>query len=288
MGSFSKGVSLLLLVILAVSSLMVIESTNAQSTSKPSVPEFTAKYVDRSYDTQPTYGLDQYTGKTVITKPSEHVDNRTIEITIKNQLFAPFTDQNGNNINLLYNVQYKGAFGENWTSMFGERSEWAGTFDPYGTYGYPPQDSSSQYTTISYSLPWNIVDGQMDIQVEALKGYTSRTIDPSRAHIIWAVFEYTFYGEESEWSNTQTVTIGEASTSTPNPTSPTISTPTSTPNNSTSAPSTNGNQTKVNDTVPLTTSLTPFLLVTIILVVIIAILLFLLYGRYRKSASLSK
>jgi hypothetical protein len=230
MDRVSKWFSLLLVVILAASSLMMIESANAQSTSKPSVPEFTAKYVDRSYNTQPTYGLDQYTGKTVITKPSEHVDNRTIEIEIKNQLFAPFTDQNGNNINLLYNVQYKGSFGKNWTSMFGERSEWAGTVDPYGTYGFPTQDSSSQYTTISYSLPWNVVDGKMDIQVEALKGYTNRTIDPSRAHILWSVYIYTFYGEESGWSNTQTVTIGGASASTPNPTSPTTSTltPTST------------------------------------------------------------
>ena len=96
---------------MAVSSLTIVESASAQAITKPSIPEFTVKYVDRSYDTQPTYGYDQYTGKTVITKPSEHVDNRTIEITIKNQPFTPFTDENGNNINLLYNVQYKGSFG---------------------------------------------------------------------------------------------------------------------------------------------------------------------------------
>ena len=224
----AKIIPLSLVAILALSSLIILESTSAQTITKPSVPEFTVKYIDRSYDTQPTYGLDQYTGKTVITKQSEHVDNRTIEIEIKNQPFTPFTDQYGNSINLLYNVQYKGSFGENWTSMFGEIAEWWGGIDPYGTYGFPTQDSSSQSTTISYSLPWNIVDGQMDIQVEALKGYTNRTIDPGRAHINWAVYEYTFYGEESGWSNTQSVTIGGASMSTPNPTSLTFSTPTPT------------------------------------------------------------
>jgi hypothetical protein len=221
MERINKSFSLLIVVILAVSSLslIVVESANA-SISKPSVPEFTVKYVDRSYDTQPTYGTDQYTGKTVITKPSEHVDNRTVEITINNQPFTAFTDtSSGRDINLFYNVRYKGSFGQEWTSMFGERAETAGVYDPYGTYGFPMQGYSSQYTTIIYSLPWNVVDGQMGIQVEALEGYTNRTVDPSREHIIWSVYEYTFYGEESGWSNTQTVTLSENSTS-PTPTVP--------------------------------------------------------------------
>ena len=186
----------------------------------------------------------------MITKQSEHVDNRTIEIKIKNQPFTPFTDQNGNNINLLYNVRYKGSFGQDWSSMFGERSEWAGgAVDPYGTYGYPTQDSSSQYTTISFSLYWNMIEGQMDIQVEALVGYTNRTVDPARAHILWSVYLYTFYGEESGWSNTQTVTIGEASIL-PNPTSSTIpnstkTTPTLIPTSAPIEPDTNGDSTNL-------------------------------------------
>ena len=219
----NKNLAIVLILTITISSLslLTVKPATAQSVTKPSIPEFTAKYVDHSYDIPPTYGTDQYTGKTIVTKDGEHIDNRTIEITIKNQLFTPFTDQNGNNINLLYNVQYKGSFGQEWSSVFGERSEWAnsGTIDPYGTYGYPTQDSSSQYTTISYSLSWNMVEGQMDIQVEALKGYTTRAPDPAREHILWTVFIYTFYGEESGWSNTQTVTLGGASNSTsPNPT----------------------------------------------------------------------
>jgi hypothetical protein len=53
-----------------------------------------------------------------------------------------------------------------------------------------------------------MVEGQMDIQVEALEGYTTRNVDPARAHILWSVYIYTFYGEESGWSNTQTVALG--------------------------------------------------------------------------------
>ena len=218
MDNICKGFSMLI-IFLTFSSSIMVESVFAQEITRPSIPEFTVKYVDRSYDTQPTYGYDQYTGKNVITKQSEHVDNRTIEIKIKTQPFTPFTDQNGNSINLLYNVQYKGSFGQEWSSMFGERSEWAGTVNPYSTYGYPTQDSSSQYTTISYSLPWNMVEGQMDIQVAALKGYTTRAPDPAREHILWTVYIYTFYGEESGWSNTQTISIDGANSTSTSPTS---------------------------------------------------------------------
>ena len=214
----SKHATLLLITVLTASSLIMARSALAKSITRPSIPEFTVEYVDNSYDIAPTYTIDPYTNNTVTQTYGEHVDDRTVVITIKNQPFTTFTDSNGNTINMFYNVRYKGTYGQEWTSMFGERAEWAGVYDPYGTYGFPTQDPSSQYTAIIYSLPWNIVDGKMDIQVEALKGYTNRTIDPSRAHITWAVYEYTFYGKESGWSNTTTITLEEGPSYTPNPT----------------------------------------------------------------------
>jgi hypothetical protein len=284
MGSTSKVSTLILTTLLVAASFLLVPLANAQTIPKPSVPEFNVNYVDRSYDTQPTYGYDQYTGKNVITKQSQHVDNRTIEIKIKNQPFTPFTDQNGNNINLLYNVRYKGSFGQEWSSMFGERSEWAnsGTIDPYGTYGYPTQDSSSQYTTISFSLYWNMVEGQLDIQVEALVGYTNRTVDPAREHILWSVYLYNFSGEESGWSNTQTVTIGETSIS-PNPTTPTTSTPT---NNLTStlapiAPDTNSDSTNL-----ITLPLEVFVIIVAVVVLLAVALSVLLFVKHRKTTNL--
>jgi hypothetical protein len=271
----------ILLVFCAASALFMVKPAGAQTITKPSVPEFTVRYVDRSYDTQPTYGYDQYTGKTVITKPSEHIDNRTIEITIKNQPFTPFTDENDNTINLLYNVQYKGSFGENWTSMFGERSYWAnGPPDPYGTYGYPTQNPSSQYTTISYTLAWNMLEGQMDLQVEALEGYTTKAADPAREHNLWTVYEYTFYGQESGWSNTQTVAYGGFSATTPDPT---LITPTKIPNeNSTQVPSTGNSQPNANGSIPFSIPITTFILVIAVFSAVIIALAFLLLRRKRK------
>jgi hypothetical protein len=92
---------------LIASSLTMLQSASA----KPSAPEFTVKYVDYSYDIPPTYSIDQYTGKSVITNDGKHVDNRSVEFTIKNQPFTPYNDSRGNNIYLYYNFRYKGPYG---------------------------------------------------------------------------------------------------------------------------------------------------------------------------------
>jgi hypothetical protein len=72
MSSITKGLSLLFVVIITVSSLIMVESANAQSTSKPSVPEFTIETVSSPYDvpSTTTTTIDPYTGKeTVTTQP---------------------------------------------------------------------------------------------------------------------------------------------------------------------------------------------------------------------------
>jgi hypothetical protein len=232
MGNVAKSFALIMILIMVVSGLMVIEHAFAQI-STPSVPEFTAKYVDRSYDIPSTYGVDPYTGKTVITKYGEHVDNRTIEITIINQPFTPFTDTNGNNINMFYNVRFKGSFGQDWTKMFGvDREVWYSFDNPVDNYGYMIQSNSSQYTIVEITN--SPAQGQMDIQVEALEGYTNRTT--IQGHIMMAVVGYIFYGQESGWSNTQTVTIGNPAPASLNPTAPTTSTLTPAPTPTSAVP----------------------------------------------------
>jgi hypothetical protein len=220
----SKRATLLLITVLAVSSLIIVSSAFAQSITKPSIPEFTAEYVDYSYDIAPTYTTDPYTNNTVIQTYGSHVDNRTVVITIKNEPFTPFTDSNGNTINLFYNVRYKGTFGQDWTEMYGgERTVWYNYDDPDNNYGYKIQNYASQNTVVVMASPAQ--QGQMDIQVEALQGYTNRTtID---GHIFFSVVGYTFYGEESGWSSTQTIAIGGSQTPTPSP----ETTPTPTPPN---------------------------------------------------------
>jgi hypothetical protein len=200
-------------------------STDVTDIPKPSIPEFTLKLVDNSYDVPTTYSTDPYTGQT-ITHPATHVDNRSIEVTIKNQPFTAISVNEGSSswlVDFYYNVRVKGHYADDWIAL------------------YPPADiplkpSNSDYTTVSflitqgYSLEaYNAItdsydarlnglpaNAQIDFQVEAMIGYVSRTTEFASWH---------FSGEESGWSNTQTITIPESQTPTPSP----AATPTSSP-----------------------------------------------------------
>jgi len=185
------------LVLGAIAQLSVVHAET--SIPKPNVPEFTVKLVDRSYDVPPstTTTIDPYTGKeTVTNQPGRRVENKTIEVAIKNQ---PFSSR------LMYNIRIKGHFEQGWRELYCPSD------------GYLWQ-SDSQYTVIS--LPANYpVDAKIDFQVEALNGYISREYDGSNAGPF--SFPWTFTGENSGWSNTQTITIDDDSSgTTPNNLSP--------------------------------------------------------------------
>jgi hypothetical protein len=83
MGMVGKSLCLLF-VILSAASLLVIQPTTAQSIAKPSVPEFTLKYVYR-------YG-------------------NTIDVFIENQPFTPTLLPNGYTTELAYDVHVKNQF----------------------------------------------------------------------------------------------------------------------------------------------------------------------------------
>ncbi len=256
----SKNLSLVLILILAGSSVVIFESASAQ-VSKPSVPEFSLRYVDHSYDVPPTYGVDQFTGKTVITSPGEHIANKTVEVTIKNQKFTGSNSGfNGSDYTgLLYTFRAKGHFGDSWsyypfhapypssdssvvyaTNLYGEY-----TGGPPSAHIYPSSDSA--YTVVTLSFVWLFYDepyngdipsnSQIDFQVQALIG----TAKVAYTGLIAGDF-YEFRGEQSDWSNTATITIADGSSSnssttystSPNPTSsPTITTM---PTNSVASP----------------------------------------------------
>ena len=240
MDTLSKGFSLLLVVILAVSNLMIIQSANGQSILKPSVPEFTAQFVDRSYDVPETSTVNQYTGELVIT-PAHRVQNYTIEITIKNQPYNTAVVQEGTatwNAEFHYDVNVKGHFAQNWTIMYAMAEG--------------PKASNVDYTVITYELvssPTHPEEGyelrsffddtvgsnsimgippnsQLDFRVRAMIGAMHRGYNPDAKDQL-SMFPWVFDGETSDWSNTQTIAIAETSTSTsptPNPT-PTPSIP---------------------------------------------------------------
>jgi hypothetical protein len=228
MDRITKSLTLILILTMTVSSLTMFKPAFAQSITKPSVPEFTMKYSDYSYDEPPVYGIDPNTDEKVVVVKGYHVDNRSIQFSIKNQPFTPFTDpSSGRTIDLFYNIKYK--FGSEWISLFGgERMFYAGrsdsNFSPYTEFGYPIQNYTSQYTIITYNFLDVPRNGRMDIQVQALEGYTNSSI-VGESHIFFATYDYAFYGEKSGWSSIQTINLATGSVSISTSPTPTPSVP---------------------------------------------------------------
>jgi hypothetical protein len=202
------------------------------SISKPSAPEFSVRIVAYPYDVPPetTTIIDEYTGKeTTITQPGYHVENKSIEITIKNQPFTPYdltkytvyyrdrdnfsritgsyTYDGSKTVNFYYNIEVKGYYGDNWKSV--------GT--KYSSYSEGPEPNAqldSPYTVISIAADYP-EDTVLDFRVKARIGYYY----PYGPGV--QILGYDFYGQESDWSSTQTITIGESQTTpAPTPTPP--------------------------------------------------------------------
>jgi len=181
----------------------------AQSIPKPSIPEFTIKYVDKSFDIAPTTTIDPYNGQT-ITVPGSHVEASAIEIRIKNEEFSSFTTDSGNHkIDYCYNIRWKGHFEEKWNSAF---------LANYGS-GFFPRSTGTETVFLTdgvYTCGFHIPDlndfepgDQIDFQVEAMIGYV---VDPGP-------FESEIFKVQlSGWSSTQTIEV-PAVLSSPVPTS---------------------------------------------------------------------
>ena len=206
-----KNTGLLFTLVFITLSLMTI-SLAVASIPEPSVPEFTLDFVDESYDVPTTYSIGPYTGENV-THPGYHVPRTVFKMTIKNQPFVPYYDEeSGWNITLYYNIRVKGSYSEDWIEMYRPSN------------GYPLQ-SDSEHTVISLGTlnegglslvtDAKMIDlpsgGQLDFQVEAMVGYVHR----SGVHIPIPSSGWGFTGETSGWSNTQTITIPASSTLSP-------------------------------------------------------------------------
>ncbi|MGD2066226.1 MAG: hypothetical protein PVI43_03540 [Candidatus Bathyarchaeota archaeon] len=175
---------------------MSLQASHVSAISKPSVPEFTVELVAYPYDVPPvtTTSIDQYTGeKTVKTTPGYRVENRSIEIVIKNQPFTPFISlvdtpyavDVEKEIYLYYNVRVKGHFGETWKDCLTEISP-----------------SKSEYTVLKVSADYP--DGaQVDFQVEAMLAFY---YDTMVGRLLPPIKDLRSTGS-SGWSRTQTVTI---------------------------------------------------------------------------------
>ena len=171
MGKIAKNFALFLTLILAVSclTLLMVESATAQTTSKPSVPEFTVRIVASS-----------------------------LEVTIKNQPITAYVDTNSSNPSLYYGFRFKD-HNDTFPNWNYSPIYYVG-ISSYGTYH---KASTSDYTIVSfpvgsYPLTGILGSGQVDLQVIALIGnevptnYENGTV-------------YGFDGVESVWSSIQTI-----------------------------------------------------------------------------------
>jgi len=213
-------ISIMITVLIFISIACI--GTAQSSIPKPSVPEFTVKIVSYPYDVPPTTTttVDPYTGKeTVTTQPGYRVENKSIELIIKNQPFTPHTDAEGHIINLYYNVRVKGHFEDCWRELYSIDEMMR---EERGAHKQGPVQSSSGYTVISCSADYPD-DGQVDFQVQALAGYYTEW---------WPALggpgKWNFTGQLSEWSNTQTIRMSDGTvtvSTSPNPTESPTATP---------------------------------------------------------------
>ena len=167
-------------------------SPSAAPIAEPSVPEFSLKVVAHPYDVPPTTTTDPYTGENIITSYGYREENKSIEVTIKNQPFTSTLDASGNYTSLYYDVRFKGYYTDVWR------------------YAYKDYNASdSDYTVLSISLRQIgsvSVGGKIDFQVRALIGYK---ITKAYDSILPPEMRYyhEFIGQAGDWSSTQTITI---------------------------------------------------------------------------------
>jgi hypothetical protein len=280
MNCLTKSSTLALIFLITLSSLTLLtpKSVNAQETATPSVPEFTLKFVDRSYDVppQPTTSIstDPDTGDpitTTTTVPGYHVYNKTIEITIKNQQFTPYYSDGSKN-KLYYNFSYRGE----------DQSEWDYYQPGIGWRGEAPpllfEQSSSEYTVVEIVAP---ASGDVEVRVRALIGryIWIPTLLGSLDYYISG-----FEGKVSSWSSPQTINIPSGSTSdyVPTPTPIDTVSPTSTTSTDSPTSTTQISGIQSENSVPMTV----FLLVVVVLVAIVTVLLILVLTRDKRKPAL--
>ncbi len=223
--------------IIALSSIVVAFAQT--SIPKPSAAEFTLKVIDSSYNVQPTYTTDPYTGKSVTVSEGYRAQNGTVQVEIRNQPLADGYDGSGHALALFYSIQTKGHFeGDLW-------DDYPSSVDGVNN-NYLPS-SNSDFTVISlaygntvHSLGEFPSGGQIDFRVQAFIGYAT-TVQGFYYDLAMRNESYTYQnytGQAGDWSSVQTITIPQPSspseTPSPKPTPSPSETATPSPSPSTS------------------------------------------------------
>jgi hypothetical protein len=265
-----RMITLFLILVLSASSLIMIKPAEAQIS--PSVPEFSLKLEDHSYDVAPTYTTDPNTG-IVNATGGYHVEKRFIDVIIKNPTpYSFYAVVNESVVKLYYSIRVKG-YSQDWT---------------YATNSSNLAPSTTEYTTVKFGIGsvnpdpggWSIWLGdittgsQLDFQVQGVNGfYTNSTEETSPC---WRLPDYNIFNEtgRSAWSDTQTITIPDGSTS-----QPATSTPTGTPSTQTTTAPTS----TANFITSLADGFTPVILTVSIVVITLAVSIGALIYREKRG-----
>jgi len=191
-------------IVLLLASLFTLPlpSVTAQAGYQPSVPQFTVKLIDNSYDVPPSSYpvIDQYTGQeTTKTFPGSYVIDRSIEVMVKNQPFTSYTNTSGHAIELYYIIQVKGHYGEGWRSI--------------SKVPFISPDKGHGYTTKQINVDNYEEGSQLDFRVRAVIGY-----DASYYDVMGLGMRDQYVLDEhvsSNWSSIQTITLPHGTTSSP-------------------------------------------------------------------------
>jgi hypothetical protein len=178
----SKRATLLLIAVLAVSSLIMVESAFAQSTPKPSVPEFTLQLED----------------------------NWWVRVIVQNQ---PIILNGHDSAWIFYDVRYKWHESANWypPESISNNGKYISQLGTSGTTEWVISTNSF------YELLGMPNSNQLDYQIRAINGYknTSLPYGPPIGH---EPGDYpVIIVNTSDWSNTQTISIPEGQTPTSSP-----------------------------------------------------------------------
>ena len=277
----AKSLVLTISVCLVLSGLIIVTTRPIivqAAQNKLAAPEFSVKLVSHPYDvpTTTTVWVDPYTGeKTTTTNQGHHVENRSIEITIKNKPHTPRTNAEGIELNPYYRVQVKGSFSEEWKDFQITNGQTA-----HYTLSNVANQSKSEHTFLYGSGDYPD-DSKLDFRVQLIHGYL---YDVLAGRPIIPLYDIVA-DEESDWS-IQTLSINAETVS---PTTPSTTTTISPPPQTETTPEdpNNNNQTQPTDLITTIALLIGIIALIIVSVIALSVLI-IAVGRKMNTTPPSK
>jgi hypothetical protein len=217
-----KALSLLFIILLVISvGTLVIRPSNAQSIPQPPTPEFIIRYLKASFNITTTNN-----GATI----TQQIDNSTIELTIKpyNYVSQYYPTNSVPTFNQYYDVQVKKPSEQKWTDLYPLESK----ISNYATGSQSlfissknnlPASNTSEVKLVFSAKIFPLSTGTYplgtDFQVRAIIGHGAIAFLPDKSYSPWGqhASDGTFvpaviYDTSSNWSQTQTVSLPEPST----------------------------------------------------------------------------